>query len=903
MSLLWRRSVVRAVLALFAILAVAGGALAWRLAVAPIPLPFLDPRIEEALSGLSPDVVARIDHTELGWVGHWPELRILGVSLARRGGEPLLRLPSVGVLPSLRALARGRFVVHRVHLSGLQFMLVRDGEGTLKLAAVGGGEFDPSGLLVSGGSDESPVRSLQRIRMDDAALTYDDRPAQRLWRADHANLEVTRQANRFDVHLDAAVSLESPASEIARAMKLPIALTAEVFHDAEGRPAEVVFRAKVNAGSFTPAGKGGPPLAVSSLAAEGGFSSSSRRFDLRKLHASAGSGEIDLAASVSADRPSQGLELRGELRSLPIAELHRWWPPRAATAAREWIVTNVRGGVVPHCRFAIKLPGREQPVSADAVDVRFDFEGLTVDYFRDLDPAVRVRGSGFLSAERFEARVTEAAIVDLRVDNGLVDIRFRGGPARLKVAADVSGPSKDVLGVIDRPPLAIAQKIGLVARELAGTGKGHVEVELPLKAGLTPEDVKVTAAGRLSNASLANVLDGVGIEKGDLNVQVDGRHVLVEGQSDLTGLPVARDRANLTVEYSPGGSSGGDSLRIDIDAEDTVLKSLATLDAGVLRSVSVTRLRFAGNDLSGEVSRRASGGYRVSVDGPSLDLEPLFRGTESSRDLIDKIRAPYDAEFRFQRVNVGKGLALSSVQGAARGDGGRLAMLNGTGSVGEGGTVRIELAEQGPIRRLNVTSDHAASLLKALGVFVEVEGGNLALDATLDDRDTKPARVEGRLDVNDFRLTRAPILAKVLSLGSLGGIASLLEGGGLAFSRARLPFTWSAGTVELKDATAVGAIGLTAGGKMDSKNRKLDLRGNVFPAYTLNSALGKIPFIGDFLVGGKGQGVFGLEYRVTGSADNPEIDVNPLSALAPGVLRRMFVDPFRREERPPAPHP
>ena len=34
--------------------------------------------------------------------------------------------------------------------------------------------------------------------------------------------------------------------------------------------------------------------------------------------------------------------------------------------------------------------------------------------------------------------------------------------------------------------------------------------------------------------------------------------------------------------------------------------------------------------------------------------------------------------------------------------------------------------------------------------------------------------------------------------------------------------------------------------------------------------------------------MFGITYSATGNADQPEISVNPLSVLTPGILRRIF---------------
>ena len=57
------------------------------------------------------------------------------------------------------------------------------------------------------------------------------------------------------------------------------------------------------------------------------------------------------------------------------------------------------------------------------------------------------------------------------------------------------------------------------------------------------------------------------------------------------------------------------------------------------------------------------------------------------------------------------------------------------------------------------------------------------------------------------------------------------------------------------------------------------------------------------MVGGEGEGVFGIDYSAKGSIEKPELSVNPLSALAPGALRKMFIDPFKSDEseNPPPP--
>jgi len=66
------------------------------------------------------------------------------------------------------------------------------------------------------------------------------------------------------------------------------------------------------------------------------------------------------------------------------------------------------------------------------------------------------------------------------------------------------------------------------------------------------------------------------------------------------------------------------------------------------------------------------------------------------------------------------------------------------------------------------------------------------------------------------------------------------------------------------------------------------MEGTLVPAYTINSFLGQVPVLGPLIVGREGEGIFALTYRVRGSANDPSVTVNPLSALAPGFLRRLF---------------
>ena len=53
-------------------------------------------------------------------------------------------------------------------------------------------------------------------------------------------------------------------------------------------------------------------------------------------------------------------------------------------------------------------------------------------------------------------------------------------------------------------------------------------------------------------------------------------------------------------------------------------------------------------------------------------------------------------------------------------------------------------------------------------------------------------------------------------------------------------------------------------------------------------SLGNVPIVGNILVSKQGEGIFGLTYTAKGDVDEPKVNINPLSALTPGIFRRIF---------------
>lgn len=198
-----------------------------------------------------------------------------------------------------------------------------------------------------------------------------------------------------------------------------------------------------------------------------------------------------------------------------------------------------------------------------------------------------------------------------------------------------------------------------------------------------------------------------------------------------------------------------------------------------------------------------------------------------------------------------------------------------TGVVSKTGTVRVEIP------------DAAKAAVTFLGMN-SIKEGKLVIDGRLPPL-SKGLGVNGSAVLTDFILVRAPAFTKILSLASLQGMADTLGGKGMQFDMLEMDFAIDNGVLKVRNGHASGpALGLTGEGDIGFVNKALDFNGVLVPAYTMNSILGDIPLIGDIMVGKKGEGMFALNYAIKGPFRATQVSVNPLSALTPGFLRRIF---------------
>jgi len=320
----------------------------------------------------------------------------------------------------------------------------------------------------------------------------------------------------------------------------------------------------------------------------------------------------------------------------------------------------------------------------------------------------------------------------------------------------------------------------------------------------------------------------------------------------------------------------------------------AVVVGNLVTEINASSVRYDENDFNFVFTQAEPGAMDVKVEGRQFDLKPFVVATydlnEAEIDGIEKDRK-IDIEINIDKLLLDHDVSLDAMKARLRVEGSLIVNARAKGTISEGKHANFDIRKQGVGRKVTFITNDAGSLLKGLDLYDNLREGDLKLEANIDDtKEGRPAA--GSIEMTEARVVNAPVLGKILTIGSLGGIVDLLRGEGIVFATIGGPFTYENGIFTTRDFRAIGSIGITVNGTVDQPANKIDAFGTVIPSYTLNSVLGNIPILGTLLVGKKGEGIFGFSYKVTGGLDDPQTSVNAVSALAPGILRRMFFEPW-----------
>ena len=206
--------------------------------------------------------------------------------------------------------------------------------------------------------------------------------------------------------------------------------------------------------------------------------------------------------------------------------------------------------------------------------------------------------------------------------------------------------------------------------------------------------------------------------------------------------------------------------------------------------------------------------------------------------------------------------------------------------------ISLKRIENTNYKILEVYSDLATPLLSDFKFFEGLEGGDLNFKSTFGSELSS-----NNLIINNFKLNKAPALAKILSLADLKGLTDTLKGDGISFDTLSAKYNSDSSQMKIDEIFMIGpSISILIDGYVEKKSGLVSLRGTLVPAKTLNSLIAKIPVVGDILIGKKvGEGIFGISFKVKGLPNDLKTTVNPIKTLTPRFITRALENAKNKE--------
>jgi hypothetical protein len=482
--------------------------------------------------------------------------------------------------------------------------------------------------------------------------------------------------------------------------------------------------------------------------------------------------------------------------------------------------------------------------------------------------------------------VAEGDVKDFSADNVVRGQRAEGVNARVTVSSDaiLAKGTARVAGAQTsfdfRRLRALGESEFRVTATLDDNARARLGMDLaPWLTG----PVQVQAQGRSNDRE--NRFD---VDADLVNAQVND---LVPGWQKASGRPakatfrvVERDNALRLEDLSVGG--GGTTIRGTLELEKDGSFVSANLPVFHLSDGDKATLR---------AERAPDGALRVSVRGDVLDARGAIRGLTSSGDApASKKDRPrdLDLELRLGAATGHNGEVARQIELKVQRRNGLIRAFSLVGKIGRDAAMVGELrARDGGRPVIYLTSGDAGALLRYADFYGKVYGGEAWLVIEPPTPDGKPQ--EGIINIREFTIRGEPALDRMQAAapaeqaGPPGAQRSGAQGG-VPFLRSQVEFNRTPGRFNIREAVIYGPnIGATVDGVLDFGQNHVHLRGTYVPAYGLNNLFGQLPIVGLFL-GGPKEGLIAITFEVVGPATGPTLRVNPMSAVAPGFLRKLF---------------
>ncbi|GBQ39550.1 hypothetical protein AA0614_1713 [Komagataeibacter saccharivorans NRIC 0614] len=399
-------------------------------------------------------------------------------------------------------------------------------------------------------------------------------------------------------------------------------------------------------------------------------------------------------------------------------------------------------------------------------------------------------------------------------------------------------------------------------------GKAQVDIDLDLDRAALAIPIWSKKPGQEANASVELDLDH-GKISGIENIRAVGPDLLIDGHAETTA---GIARRLILRGFRVGRSVGNAAVTLPMRDSDPIGVTVAARVLDLSPLVSYQTASSSSAAAKAQTSQ-GSGGYHMPEMATGRVNGPPGRSWNLNVDARTLYYGPTDT--------------LTNVHSHLETNGSRL--MRGVLTVGGPVAATAHVTPQGNSRLLDVHLASLGSLLQAMKVTDQMQGGVTDINGSFDDS-VATAPFSGTVRMGSFTLRDVPAVVRLANNASIYGWMRAPHAPGLEIDQLNIPVTMNEGNIHIADGLVSNAsLGATVTGDVNLEKKSLALDGTIIPAFAVNAAPGHLPgLLGWLFSPEKNSGVVSATYQVTGPMANPAVHVNPYAMLLPGFLRNLM---------------
>jgi hypothetical protein len=271
-----------------------------------------------------------------------------------------------------------------------------------------------------------------------------------------------------------------------------------------------------------------------------------------------------------------------------------------------------------------------------------------------------------------------------------------------------------------------------------------------------------------------------------------------------------------------------------------------------------------------ESLKAISGKLQLTKDKIICDLSGKYANLENV-DLFHLLRKKQDAlglaaNVKFDKIKLKNNIEADDVDFSIKCDPQECLQGQGVASIANKKiTVALDTNDDSE-KKWRVASQNAGMLFKALGIYSNMKNGQMDLvistKGNIIKTDQTPKLTGGKLEIDNFSITKTPFMANFLSLLSLSPEQIFSQE--IKFNKLDASFAFGDNVINILDCNINGkSFDLIFKGNVNLDKREIKLNGATFPSmYGINTVLKNTPIIGKLLYSKKRKGIIFTPFNI-----------------------------------------